>query len=121
MNPRAKLVVLYKDMYEHTKQECGTSCRVPHSCCSGEYCLFTIEHAKNNWGVILAPTDHPNLPLMGPNGCTADPHLRPMCTMHTCDINGVGFKPGDEGWTIKYFRIRNKIADLEAQIEPDKV
>jgi hypothetical protein len=35
--------------------------------------------------------------------------------MHTCQINSLGFKPGDEKWTRKYFCLRAKIERLENQ------
>jgi hypothetical protein len=70
-------------------------------------------YAQDKWGVTLERTDHPKLPLMGPNGCTAEPHLRPICTLHTCDVNSLGFKRGDEEWTRKYFEIRDEIESEE--------
>jgi len=106
------LVKLYRSLYDLTNPECG-KCRLPHSCCSGEYCEATIEYAKESWNTILERTDHPKLPLMGPNGCIAAPHLRPSCTMHTCQVNGFGFKPDDPKWTNKYFSIREEIEGLE--------
>ena len=62
-------------------------------------------------GVTLVPTGHPTLPFMGPNGCTVEPHLRPLCTMHTCAINAFGFKPDDPEWTVKYFVLRELIEE----------
>lgn len=122
MTPEAKekLVELYQQMYVMTEPECRLTCRCPQSCCSPEYCTMTIQYAKEFWDADLAPTDHPKLPLMGTTGCIAAPHLRPMCTMHTCDINGVGFKKGDPEWTEKYFKLRNKIELLELGFPPEK-
>lgn len=114
---RDKLIALYQQMYEMTEPECRLSCRCPQSCCSPEYCEITIEYAKERWGVDLTRGTHPKLPLMGEIGCLAAPHLRPICTLHTCDINSLGFKKGvgkEAGnWTKRYFKLRSKIEELE--------
>ena len=109
-----RLIVLYQEMSDLTKPECG-KCRVPYSCCSPEYCLCAEMVAKENWGIDLTPlkTDHPTLPFMGPTGCVVEPHLRPLCTFHTCDINGLGMKKGDPEWTSQYFELRGQIDELE--------
>lgn len=105
---------LYQDMYDHTKRECG-NCRIPYSCCNKGQCEFTIQHAFESWGVELKPTGHPKLPLMGENGCVAAPHLRPLCTVHTCSVMTCGGKLGDEAWTERYHELRDQINDLEAE------
>lgn len=109
-----QLVVLYQKMYELTSPECR-KCRVPLSCCDSMYCGCAEDYAKEDWGVDLTPlkTDHPTLPFMGPDGCVVEPHLRPLCTFHTCDINGLGFKKGDQEWTNKYFELRGQIEEIE--------
>jgi len=112
-SPRERLIVLYRQMYGMTEPECRCTCRCPQSCCSPEYCEDTIRHAKEHWGTTLTPTTHERLPLMGDKGCIAEPHLRPFCTMHTCDVNSVGFKPGDPDWTARYFKLREQIEMLE--------
>lgn len=66
----------------------------------------------------LPRTNHPTLPLMGRDGCTAPPHLRPMCTMHTCDIQAMGYKkPRDGEPTIKTDQWNQQYYDLRAEIE----
>jgi hypothetical protein len=50
---------------------------------------------------------------MGPTGCVVPPHLRPICTVHTCEINGVGVKKGDPKWTEAYFKLRGEIEEEE--------
>lgn len=112
---KEKLKKLYKEMAELTLPECK-KCRVPLSCCSPEYCRMAMDHAKEVWGVKLTPTGHPKLPLMGAEGCVAEPHLRPNCTMHTCDINSLGCKKGDLDWTERYFALREEIENLEFEI-----
>jgi len=75
---------------------------------------MAMEMAKER-GVELTPTGHSKLLFMSGTGCVVPPHLRPLCTLHTCDINSWGFKPNDTDgeWTKKYFDIRNKIEDEE--------
>jgi len=110
-----QLVVLFQQMYEMTRPECD-KCRVPRSCCDAMYCGCAEEYARDEWGVDLTPlkTDHPTLPFMGPTGCVVAPHLRPLCSVHTCDINSLGFKKNDLLWTERYFRLREQIEELEA-------
>ena len=107
---KPKLIVLSQQMYEHTKGECA-NCRSPHQCCNAMECGVTAQYALEDWGVTLEPTGHPTIPFMGPNGCVVPPHLRPICTVHTCDINGMGFKrgPGGMEWTKRYFELREQI------------
>src|ERR1051326_5639222 len=100
---RERLVALYKEMADMTLPKCK-QCRVPLSCCSAEYCEHVIKFAKEQWGVTLERTSHPKLPLMGPTGCIAAPHLRPSCSLHTCKVNGLGFEPNDPEWNKRYFR-----------------
>ena len=96
---------LWNQMHGLTLPECQ-KCKIPYSCCSREYCEFVLEEHPE-----LKRTDHKTLPLMGPNGCTAAPHLRPLCTLHTCEINSIGIKKNDPEWTKKYFELREKIND----------
>lgn len=108
---------LYAKMYEFTKNECSSKCILPHSCCSPEYCAMAIDLAKKNWGETLAPTSQfldkkTKLPLMGDKGCVAAPHLRPLCTLHTCAINNMATS-GDRRWDKEYFKIRAAIDKLE--------
>jgi len=107
------LIQLYQQMADLTAPECKNTCRVPHSCCSPEYCDLAIHIAKKNYDLDLPKTDHPKLPLMGPTGCTAPPHTRPLCALHTCDISNLGFKREDIDWTLTYFDLREKIVALE--------
>lgn len=111
---KRELVRLYRKMYDLTRPECG-QCRVPYSCCSREYCELAKGHAKKMWGVDLPEFGtFPHVgkvPYLVNNQCIVEPHLRPVCTLHTCDINSIGCKRGDTTgtWTIEYFRIRDRI------------
>ena len=121
MEPNSKLVVLYQNMADLTAPECAGkyegSCKLPHSCCDNFACQITKEYAKEKYGITLqeypSPTYKNTLYLDGDKGCTVAPHLRPNCTMHTCAINGLGFKRGDPKWTKQYFALRNKIELME--------
>jgi hypothetical protein len=114
-----ELIEAYKQMAELTLPYCKGKCAVPLSCCSPEYCVLTLQLAKEEWGVDLKTTNHPTLALMGPDGCIADPHLRPFCTLHVCSMNGLGvlreshFGPINQEATEKYFQIRIRIEELE--------
>lgn len=100
------LPVLYQEMADLTRPLCG-ACRAPFSCCSPEYCEMALRIAKDQ-GVDLARTDHKTLPLMGPTGCTAAPHFRPLCTLHVCSVNGLGFIK-DREVNRRYFKLRTEI------------
>ena len=118
--PRSRLIELFRQMAELTLPECK-ACRNPLSCCSPEYCHLTMQHARLHWQTELMPTEHhATLPLMGPNGCVAPPHLRPICTLHTCDVNSIGCKKGDPIWTRKYFELREEIELLGYELFPFK-
>ena len=116
-----QLIALFQEMYELTEPECCGSCRLPRSCCSPEYCEMAMEYAKE-WDVDLKPliTNHPTLKFLGESGCVVQPHLRPLCTFHTCDINGFGFKmhpAPDPEWDKRYFELRDKIEQLMWELE----
>jgi len=106
-----ELIPLMQQMADLTRPECG-KCRVPLSCCAPEYCQMAIEYAEEDWGVELKTTEHPRLPLMGSNGCTAPPHLRPLCTLHTCRMSGIG-SSGNPAWDVQYLELREKINEVE--------
>ena len=121
---REQAVELFQKIADLTAPGCAGegpgACRVPHSCCSPEYCASTIEYAKEFWNVELKPTDHPKLPLMGPSGCIAAPHVRPMCAVHLCQINGLGFTKDPE-FNEQYFKLREKADIVLLHIEAEKL
>lgn len=107
---RRKLVVLYQKMYDLTNPKCG-SCNLPNACCHKDYCEMTLAYAKEVWGTDLLRTEHPTLPLMGEKGCTAAPHLRPLCTAHVCEQHLMRV----DDFTEQYFQIREEINEEEMQ------
>lgn len=115
-SPKEKLIEAFKQMAELTAPECA-QCRNPHGCCQKEHCLNAQSHARSFWKENPQYTNHPTLPFMGwdgnkSTGCTLPPHLRPSCTLHTCEIQSLGYKKNDNAWTEKYFKLRGNIDDL---------
>lgn len=109
------LIKLYRKLANHTLPECRMCYIGALSCCATKYCRYAADHARRYWGVTLEP--HPEhkvgIPFLGPQGCIVVPHLRPLCTMHVCCINRHGGKPGDPQWTERYFRLRDRIREVE--------
>lgn len=112
-----ELVEAAEAVYQHTRDECG-QCKAPHSCCSPEYCEMAEEYSREDLGIDVSAqrTSHRKLPFMGETGCVLAPHLRPLCTMHTCDVNSLGFKPGDQAWSSKYFELRSRYEKVSLDI-----
>lgn len=123
MDRDERLKASYEAIAEMTHKRCGQPhCRVLSEtrCCAPEYCEIAITWASERWDVQLNRTEHPTLPLMGPNGCTAAPHFRPLCSMHQCKINSIGTS-GDLRFDRKYFKLRERIEDLEMRVERKRV
>lgn len=119
-------VELWRRLAEHTAPECGAPCYrgrqpPPDRCCDALYCEMARQFAREEYGVKFVSTGHPRLPFMGPDGCVVEPHLRPVCTLHVCSINSLGFKPGDEAWTRKYFELREALEAAEPRALDDIV
>jgi hypothetical protein len=113
---RERLVALYEELSVLTARECDAACVRPRSCCEARYCALAIDHARTHWRIELTETWHPALPLMGDDGCTAAPHLRPICTAHTCAVCAHGEKPGDAAWTARYRALTEEIDDIESRL-----
>lgn len=113
---RRRLIGLYAELAALTEPECAAHCERPRTCCEARYCALAIDHAKTHWQTDLQTTWHAALPLMGDDGCSAAPHLRPICTAHTCDMCFLGEKPDDPIWTARYHEITEAIARIEAVV-----
>lgn len=109
---REELIQLYQDLADHTLEACKAECPDFGSCCDAFYCEVAQTYALDKWGVRLEPTGHPTLPLMGPKGCTAPPHLRPICTVHFCEMERVERQPDRSRWKERYLQLRRRIDDL---------
>ena len=105
-----KLKQLYVQMYELTNPECG-KCHIPYSCCSREYCELARERAQE-FGVVLSDVN-PDIPFLGPTGCIVEPYLRPLCTVHTCDVLDFGHSLNSLKWDRKYWTLMCKINKAE--------
>jgi len=117
-----KLIELYRQIAELTAPRCGKrdGCGFQpaisrHRCCDSMYCLMAIDYAKE-MGVTLTPTGHSELPMMGHDGCTAPPHLRPLCSKHDCKINGVGYDSRNPEFSDKFLALYNEISAEEAKL-----
>lgn len=109
---------IFTDIASHTAPLCAGkgpgACRVPHSCCDRMYCEDAIRLGKES-GEDLQPVAHnPLLPLMGPRGCIAPAHLRPICSVHVCCINSAGANVHDSAWTARYFELRDQVEEILA-------
>lgn len=118
---RDRLIALYAELGRLTESECAGHCDRPRTCCEARYCAIAIDHAQTHWQTELAETWHPALPLMGDDGCTAAPHLRPICTAHTCAVCAHGEKPGDPVWNAQYKKLTGEIATIETRLSLDTV
>lgn len=115
-----QLIALYQEMYELTSPECGGSCTAPRTCCHDSHCDMAAQWAEEMWGIKLEPTGHKRAraKFLDENGCVVPPHLRPICTLHTCSIMAFGFKRDDDAeqsWTKRYFALRSKIEEVETK------
>jgi hypothetical protein len=115
MNKR-KLIQLYRDIAEHTRSACKRTCKFEGRCvdCSDLYGAQAEQFMLTFWKEI--PPQHTGSDrcrFLGADGCILAPHFRPICSIHHCSINSLGFLPGDPGWTKRYFRIRERVDQMQ--------
>jgi len=103
---KSKSEQLWQEMADHTYKKCKEKCHNLGSCCSGEYCDLAAEFVK------LKGINPPPMPFIQNGKCIIPPHLRPLCTVHQCEISGLGGDPKDPEWTNKYFELRDKLNEL---------
>jgi len=103
----SKLRALYQRMYEIT----ASKCKKCGSCCDPTQCADTKKFAETT-GKEIPPLPESGS-YLGEDGCILAPHQRPICTVHHCAINGLGFFRGDRDTTEAYFEVRFQIDDLE--------
>lgn len=72
---------------------------------------MAIELAQQ-YGVELKPVREDKCPLLGPEGCIAEPYLRPLCSLHICDklLFSSPYLMRD------YYDLRDKINRIECEI-----
>lgn len=75
------------------------------------YCEIA-EQYSNQQAYDLPKKEAGKLPWMSATGCKLAPHMRPLCTLHVCSINSLGFDPKDPEFTEKYFKLREQIETL---------
>lgn len=111
------LIAFYKELSDLTRPLCSL-CRVPFNCCSAEYCSLAKSWAKDRWNLDISSLAIKNnkIPFLSKEGCLVAPHLRPICTLHHCQINSLGFFIGQKKLTNEYFSIREKIEELESEL-----
>ena len=99
---------LWQEMAAMTLAKCRQTCHSLGSCCETAYCEIAEQQAKQA-GVVLERTGNA-VPFLDDDGkCVVPPHLRQMCSLHQCKINGIGFDPKDPKWTKRYFQVRRKL------------
>jgi hypothetical protein len=97
-------VKLWQDMADMTLERCRKKCHSLGSCCEDFYCEMAAGIMQKS-GVSVPPR-----PFRDKDGrCIIPPHYRPLCSLHQCDINGLGFAKDDPEWTKRYFELREKI------------
>jgi hypothetical protein len=101
---------LWEKMASITMDKCRQKCHQLGSCCSSEYCDMAAEYAADQ-GVVLEETGS-TLRFLKDGKCTVPPHFRPLCSLHQCDINSLGFSAGDPAWTEVYFLLREQLDEL---------
>lgn len=108
-----KLQKLYSEIADLTFEDCKKKCRNLGSCCESFYCEVAMQVAKDEYGLELKPTGN-KIPLLDSDGkCIAPPHVRQMCSFHSCDINSAGYFKGDKPRTERYFQLRDEIETIE--------
>ena len=98
-------------MHRHTAENCAQNPHCRYQCCSPAQCEWVVKFAKEHFGIDLEIKGDGT--LCGFKGCTVKPHLRPICTVHDCDIASDGFSK-DKEWTRKYFKLR---ARMDTELE----
>ena len=109
-------------MAHHTHSECS-ACRVPFSCCNADACREAANFAWIFFGIDTKPDFTKAVPFLSETGCTLPPHLRPQCTVYTCDIHAFGFKRDyNPKWNKRYWQLRedinNHLAKFDDELPP---
>ncbi len=111
---RKRLIDQYAQIAALTKPECA-KCPTAYGCCDATYCASAKQTAKDVWDTIIEPVGG-KIPMLGPEGCIVPPHMRGICSVHTCEISSMGAKRGDLAWTTQYYILRSEIEELEYEL-----
>lgn len=101
---------LWQQMADMTFERCQKKCHILGSCCGKEYCELAKTFAGLQ-GIELKETGNKIPFLDNNNKCIVPPHLRPLCSLHQCDIAGLGFAKDDPKWTDEYFKLRERLEE----------
>lgn len=102
---------LWQEMADLTMERCRKKCHKLGLCCEKSYCDLAKSFAGEH-GVKLKATGNA-VPFLDKDGkCIVPPHLRPLCTLHQCDINGLGLARDDKEWTERYFALRDRLEQM---------
>lgn len=113
MKPSQELIDAFQAVADLTAPKCA-ACRAPFACCSKDQCEGTKDFAKEHFGVTLEETGG-KLPFLGDNGCVVPPHLRPLCSVHVCEMH-----LSDPEWSETYMDARERADEaLWALLVPD--
>lgn len=96
-------ISLWKQMQELTAERCQKTCKLGlGACCDGNsyLCELALEDMQKSGEPLPASVRDST------GRCQISPHFRPLCTLHQCDICGLGFAPDDPNWTQRYFDLR---------------
>ena len=107
----SNLVEAYQKLADITFDHCKRTCKNLGSCCDVDYCNFAISRAEE-FGVTLTPGNG-KFPLLIDGKCIAPPHLRPLCSAHSCDIAAFAEFRNEPKLTEKYFDLRTLVDELE--------
>src|SRR3990172_9470695 len=110
---RETLVDLWTQMAALTVRKCAACKPRPYSCCSREYCEMARAITKDEYNMTLTDLPRGRLPFLSATGCIVPPHMRPLCTLHVCSINALGFDLRDPNFTDEYFKLREAISELQ--------
>jgi hypothetical protein len=107
-----KVIQAYREIAKLTGDKCATcriACVAKNRCCSPEYCQIALDLMKERGVIPPIKTEHPTLMFMSDTGCLVPPEHRPLCSLHHCDINGVGAFRNDPKSTERYYKLREII------------
>lgn len=79
---------------EETKKVCGSgACRFGQwGCCDSAFC-DAVDRSLVRRNIVISQPGLHGLPFMGPEGCVVPAHLRPLCSLYSCNTVDVSRLP----------------------------